>query len=463
MVRILMNRLSWRLAALVGCDVGLIMGAVATSVYLSLGSGAFGVREPSVMARGLLIAVACQLSFYYGDLYHPAAFGDKREIFARILRALGATSCIFAVAYLVFPDLIIAPGSFVIALVLVSTGVFGWRVMYDWLWARVSPRERLLIVGTNPAAVKLAGELYGRRDLGVEVVGFVDADVARVGTGLLNSGILGTIDSIPEIVATRGVDRVVVSLADARGRLPMERLLEMKLSAGVDFDHLASVYEEYTCKIAVELLRPSWLIFSPGFRKSAWSRAVKRTMDVAAAVSGMLVFAPIMLLIAVAVKLTSRGPILYSQTRVGKHGRVFVIHKFRSMCHEAEASTGAVWSHPGDERVTLIGRLLRRTRLDELPQLWNILRGDMSLVGPRPERPSFVAELTRQIPFYGQRHVIKPGLTGWAQVRYTYGATVEDAMEKLQYDLFYIKHMSVGLDLLTLFQTIKTVMLGRNV
>jgi exopolysaccharide biosynthesis polyprenyl glycosylphosphotransferase len=235
----------------------------------------------------------------------------------------------------------------------------------------------------------------------------------------------------------------------------------MKLD-GVTFDHLASVYEELTGKIAVENLRPSWLIFSSGFRKSHVLSSAKRAVDLVAASIGLILGAPLMAAIAMAVRATSPGPALYMQRRVGQHGRVFTVHKFRSMHLNAEANTGAVWASQNDNRVTPIGRFLRRSRLDELPQLWNVLVGDMSLVGPRPERPEFVQQLTEQIPFYGQRHVIRPGLTGWAQVRYTYGSSVEDAMEKLQYDLFYIKNLSLSLDLFIIFSTIKTVILRRG-
>jgi exopolysaccharide biosynthesis polyprenyl glycosylphosphotransferase len=231
----------------------------------------------------------------------------------------------------------------------------------------------------------------------------------------------------------------------------------------VTFDHLASVYEEYTGKIAIENLRPSWLIFSSGFRKSRLLAAAKRLLDVVASFVGLLVALPVMLVIATAVKLSSAGPIFYHQRRVGLHGHIFTVHKFRSMKQDAEAKTGPVWaSKQGDPRVTAIGRMLRRSRLDELPQLWNVLKGDMSLVGPRPERPEFVQELTRNIPFYVQRHVVRPGLTGWAQVRYTYGASEEDAIEKLQYDLFYIKHMSLPLDLFIIFDTLRTVIMRKG-
>jgi sugar transferase (PEP-CTERM system associated) len=235
----------------------------------------------------------------------------------------------------------------------------------------------------------------------------------------------------------------------------------MKLD-GVTFDHLASVYEELTGKIAVENLRPSWLIFSSGFKKSRLVRAGKRLLDVVSAVVGLVLAAPIMGVVAAAVKLTSGGPAVYRQQRVGLQNRPFTVYKFRSMRQDAEVGTGAVWARKNDNRVTPVGRFLRRTRLDELPQLWNVLVGDMSLVGPRPERPEFVSQLTEQIPFYGQRHAIRPGLTGWAQVRYAYGASVEDSLEKLQYDLFYIKNLSIPLDLFIVFSTIKTVLFRRG-
>jgi exopolysaccharide biosynthesis polyprenyl glycosylphosphotransferase len=231
---------------------------------------------------------------------------------------------------------------------------------------------------------------------------------------------------------------------------------------GVMFDHLASAYEEYTGRIAVENLRPSWLIFADGFKKTRRHMIVKRTTDACGAAAALIVLAPVMLLVALAVRFTSNGPILYRQRRVGQNGRIFDVCKFRSMRANAEAATGPVWATKGDSRITPLGLFLRRTRLDELPQLWTILCGHMSIVGPRPERPEFVTALQQQIPFYAQRHMVKPGLTGWAQVRYKYGASVEDSMEKLQYDLFYIKHMSIALDLMIMLETVKTVLLQRG-
>ena len=456
--------LNRRSVALVVVESMFIVGSVATAAGLrpELSRWHELVRVDAI-ARGLLIVGVCQLCLYFNELYDPRQLVDRRDLFVRILQAVGSTSAVLAVLYFWFPDLIIGRGVFFVAAGLVIGVALVWRTTFEWASRHVRPRERILLVGTSPATVALAREIHARRvQLGVEITGFVDTDPARVGISLFNPSIIGVVDDVPRIIRERNVDRVVVSLADARGKLPMQRLLEMKLSQGVRFDHLASVYEEYTGKIAVENLLPSWFIFSHGFRMSDFVRVLKRALDIALSLAGLLIAAPAMLLVALLVKLTSPGPILYHQRRVGQGQRVFTIHKFRSMRRDGEADTGAVWAKANDTRLTPIGRFLRSTRLDELPQLWNVLRGEMSLVGPRPERPEFVSDLSQQIPFYGERHVVKPGLTGWAQVRYAYGASVEDALEKLQYDLFYIKHMSVAFDLFILFATVKTVLLRRG-
>jgi sugar transferase (PEP-CTERM system associated) len=453
-----------RAVVLVACETALIVGAVALAGWLRLGVNAWElVGGEGGLWRTLLVAAIVQGCLYYADLYDLRLLSDRRETFTRILHALASASLLLALLYYWFPALIIGRGVFMIAAALVLTAVVGWRVAFEWLGHRVGPRERLLLVGTNAPAIDLAREMFSRRhEFGVEIVGFIDPDPAKVGAPIINPGVIGTIEDIPSIVRARRVDRVVVSLADARGKLPMDKLLDLRLD-GVNIDHLASVYEEYTGKIAVENLRPSWLVFSPGFRKTRMLTAAKRFLDIAMSSAALVLALPLMAAIALLVKLTSPGPALYHQRRVGQHGRIFTVHKFRSMRNDAEAATGPVWaSKTGDTRVTIIGRILRKSRLDELPQLWNILKGDMSFVGPRPERPEFVGELSRDIPFYGQRHIVRPGLTGWAQVRYTYGATTEDALQKLQYDLFYIKNLSLALDVFIILATVKTVVLGKG-
>jgi sugar transferase (PEP-CTERM system associated) len=442
----------------------MIVFAVTLAAAIRLGpeEGLNVLATAGGLAKAGIVAAICQLCLFFADMYDLRVVADRRELFVRLLRSLAATTIILAVVYFWFPVLIVGRGVFLLTTAFIIVAILLSRLLFEWATSQVQPGERLLLIGTTPAAVALAQEIHERQaELGVEIVGFVDPDPARVGAALFNPGVIGTIDDIPGIVRNRSVDRVVVSLADARGRLDMVKLLEIKLS-GVTFDHLATVYEEYTGKIAVENLRPSWMIFSEGFRKSRMQIVTKRLLDIVVASVGLLLAAPIALLVMALVKLTSPGPVFYRQERVGQHGRTFMVVKFRSMRVDAEEGTGPVWAQKNDTRVTPIGRFLRRTRLDEIPQLWNALRGDMSMVGPRPERPGFVADLTKQIPFYGQRHVVKPGVTGWAQVRYTYGASVEDALQKLQYDLYYIKNMSVALDIFVMLQTVKTVLLRRG-
>ena len=454
---------TWRIGLLMTGESGLLVAAVAASAYLRMGQSGFQeLTMPSGLLKVLLIVGVLQVCLSYSDLYELRTLAGTRDVLLRLLQALGATSLILAGVYLVLPQLIIARGVFAMAVAMTMCLVVMWRITFAWLSHHAGPHERLLIVGTSQSAIELSRELMARRqELGVDIVGFVNPDDADFPTPSLKASIVGSIEDIPRLIPDLQVDRVVVSLADARGKLPMAKLLEARIAGGVAFDHLASVYEEYTGKIAVENLRPSWLIFSAGFRKSPALKAAKRTMDIIAAGIGLLLTAPLMAIVAVLVKMTP-GPVLYHQERVGLNGRIFTVHKFRTMRQDAEKSTGPVWSTLNDNRVTPIGKFLRRVRLDELPQLWNVFVGEMSLIGPRPERPAFVAQLSEAIPFYSQRHVIKPGLTGWAQVRYTYGASVEDAIEKLQYDLYYIKHVSIGLDIAIVIDTIKTVLLGRG-
>jgi sugar transferase (PEP-CTERM system associated) len=457
---------TWRSFILVTGETALLVAAVIISSVVVRGAYAWELlTDNTAIFRVLLIVMVCQICLHYSDLYDLRTIENKSDLARRLLRAIGATSLILGFAYWLFPLLVVEQGVFLLTAAMAIVMVMAWRWVFDVVISHLAPRERLLLVGTSPATVLLARELFERRqEFGVDIVGFIDPDPARVGAPVINPGVVGTVADIPSLSLRMHVDRVVVHLTDQRGKLPMDQLLDMRLRTGVLFDHLASVYEEYTGKIALENLRPSWLVFSTGFRKTRLLMVTKRAFDVVAAVCGLILASPLMLVSALLVKLESpRDPILYHQERVGLNGEPFTIHKFRTMRTDAEARTGPVWSKgDGDPRITPVGRFMRKTRLDEIPQLWNVLRGEMSLIGPRPERPSFVEQLTRQIPFYGQRHVVKPGVTGWAQVRYTYGASVEDALEKMQYDLYYVKHMSLRFDIMIALETIKTVVLRRG-
>jgi sugar transferase (PEP-CTERM system associated) len=452
-----------RQVALVAVEHVLIVLAVVVAAVLRLGFPEDPAREYLAwVLRAMVVAGVLQVCLHYGDLYDMRKTADRRELLVGSLRSLGAASAILAIAYYWIPSLVLGRGVVAVATLLMMALLIGWRIAFEWLSLRGQPAERLLIVGSSGAAVSLARELFERRsELGVELVGFI-APEPGAAVGDLGPPVIGAVSDIPTIVRERRVDRVVVSLANARGTLNMDELLAMRLNQGVRFDHLASVYEQYTGKIAVENLRPSWMIFGDGFRRSPTVAALKRQSDVILALVGLVLASPAMLIVWLVLRFGSTGPVLYSQTRVGKDGVDFTIYKFRSMRVDAEAASGAVWSTANDPRVTPFGRFLRRTRLDELPQMWNVLRGDMSIVGPRPERPEFIAELSRKIPYYGQRHVIRPGLTGWAQVRHRYGSTVDDAQEKLQYDIFYIKHLSLAFDVYIVLETVKTVLVRRG-
>ena len=263
------------------------------------------------------------------------------------------------------------------------------------------------------------------------------------------------------VVRERGVHRVIVAMPDRRGTLPVEELLALRLSQ-VKIEEATSWLEKITGRIEVDQLYPSWLIFAEGFRFSAFNRMLRRVANLTAALIGLIFALPVIPLVALAVKFSSPGAVFYRQKRVGRGGTIFYCYKFRTMRQDAEADTGATWATDNDPRITRVGKLLRSSRLDEIPQLWCVLTGDMHFVGPRPERPEFVEWLSKEIPYYSVRHTVRPGITGWAQVQYKYGNTLEDAREKLQHDLFYIKNASLGLDFWIVFQTVKIVLLGRG-
>src|SRR5688572_18462802 len=407
-----------------------------------------------------LVTLVCQLCLYYNDFYDLTLVHSNRELVVRLLQAVGAASIVLAGLYFAAPELMIGDGIFVSALCVFLLAILAWRLLFNQLTGSLQLEERILFVGTGDSARKVARQILDQHDFAYRVIGFIDDDPRRIGERIVNPAIVGTPGDIQRLVKQYHVDRIVVGLSDRRGRLPIEELLRAKMS-GIRVEDATTTYERVTGKILLDDLRPSWLVFSDGFRVSRVTRLLKRTIDLALSVAMGIVAFPIMVLTAVAVWLDGGAPVLYRQERVGENGRPFTLFKFRSMRQDAETGT-PVWATEGDDRVTRIGGFIRKTRLDELPQLWNVVRGDMSFVGPRPERPFFVEQLAKEIPYYQQRHSVKPGLTGWAQVKYQYGSSVEDAMEKLRYDLYYIKHLSVVFDLTIVFDTVKVVLFRKG-
>jgi sugar transferase (PEP-CTERM system associated) len=388
------------------------------------------------------------------DLYDSSSFSTRWNQTFRMLLVLGFVAMGLSAMGFLFPSFLPGSGSLLAGFAILSCTLFLWRVTYAWLVQQPYFRERVYVLGTGERAQRLVDGLRERADLGVDVVGW---------TGNVNGEL--TSDTVAThlrgLVRENRVHRVIVAMPDRRGTLPLEELLALRL-AGLKVEEVTSWLEKISGRIEVDHLNPSWLIFSDGFRLSGFRRLVGRALNFTVALAGVVLSLPLCPFIMLAVRLDSPGPVLYRQKRVGRGGSTFHCYKFRTMRRDAEADTGATWASDDDPRITRVGRFLRTTRLDEIPQLWCVLKGDMNFVGPRPERPEFVAWLSKEVPYYGVRHTVRPGITGWAQVQYPYGNTLEDAREKLQYDLFYIKNRSIGLDLLILFQTIKTVMLGRG-
>jgi sugar transferase (PEP-CTERM system associated) len=410
--------------------------------------------------KGAVVSGLCLLCLYYNDLYDLTIVQTSREMFIRLLQSVGTALIIMALLYLAVPWLIVADGASLPAFALVMTGLLAWRLLFGHLARMHSFGERVLIVGTDATAQTIARHIRAQQDFAYEIVGFIDDDAQRAPQSIANLPVVGTPADIERLVARHSVDRLFVAMVDRRGRLPVRELLRAKLR-GVRVEDVNTVYERLTGKLLVEDLRPSWLIFSDDFRASRVTRQSKRLFDVLLGLAGLVLAAPFLVLTAIAVWLESGRPILYRQERVGENGRVFTLYKFRSMRQDAEQGT-PLWARAVDDRVTTVGRFIRQTRLDELPQLWNVVRGDMSFVGPRPERPFFVAQLAEQYPFYEQRHAVKPGITGWAQVKYRYGASFEDSLEKLRYDLYYVKHLSLPFDVTILFDTVKVVLFAKG-
>ena len=379
----------------------------------------------------------------------------------RLGQALLMGSAVLWTLYFFFPSVEVGRGVFVISLTLSAGFLVGWHVMLRSYFMSRRPQSNVLVLGTGELARELVREILRKPELGLRVKGFVDDKPELVGVSIVNPCVIGLYQDLPFLVAKHRVDRIVVELQDRRGRLPVEELLQFK-TRGIVIEDATGFYERVTGKIAIENLKPSWMIFSEGFQLSRHRLVQKQIIAVALSSVFLLLFSPFFLLIMLLIKIDSRGPIFFRQKRVGQGDRVFMLWKFRSMRQDAEDGTGAVWAERNDPRVTRVGRILREFRLDKIPQLLNVIRGDMTLVGPRPERAEFVSQLESTIPYYALRHTVKPGVTGWAQTNYGYANSIEHTIEKFQYDLFYIKNMSWLLDAIIVFETVKTVLLRRG-
>jgi sugar transferase (PEP-CTERM system associated) len=418
---------------------------------------------PDFAIQGLVIVLIVQLCFYYSDLYNLNVLRGRSEQFICLGQSLGSACLVLGAIYYVFPGLLIGRGTFLISIFLMAAFVTVNRVVLDRAWQIAAPKQSMLILGTGEMAMNVARELNARDDLNVTLAGFIVAkpDASVLPSNLFGYPILGSAEDLEKLAAEHRVGRIVVALEDRRGRLPVRELVRLRVQ-GIRVEDAHSTMSSLSGRIWLESIHPSWFVFSEGFHRSRLNLAVKRTLDLSFGIVGLAVSLPVMALVALAVKLDSKGPVIFHQQRVGLGGKPFEVLKFRSMRVDAEKANGAQWAAKEDPRATRVGKFIRKFRLDELPQFINVIRGEMSFVGPRPERPVFVEELRKEISYYDERHSVRPGVTGWAQVQYPYGATVEDSYRKLEYDLFYLKNMSVFFDCVIVLKTIRIVLTGHG-
>lgn len=404
-----------------------------------------------------LVVAVLFVCMYYLDLYEPQLLRNRTGAFIRLLQAVGALNIVLAVVYHAYPSVELDRDVLIVGLLLVLLFLLTWRQLFFWMIGSLNLIQRVLVFDEGPLAAALTEEVHKRPGLGFKLVGYV-CQRAEGGGEL---PYLGQPDTLHDIVQQQDVARIVVGMRDRRGKLPSEELLTMK-SRGVIVQDAVDFYELITDKIYLDSPRVSSLLFSPGFRVSRLMLFYKRVVSVLFSFVGLVVTAPLMVITAILIRLDSPGPALLRQPRVGKEGKIFTMYKFRTMQKDADRTAYHMPAQARDNRVTRVGYWLRRTRIDELPQLYNILRGDMSFIGPRPFVPSQEERLADAIPLYRRRWLVKPGATGWAQIKRGYCVSLEDNIEKLAYDLYYIKNLSVGLDLVILAQTIKTLMFGRG-
>lgn len=411
-----------------------------------------------------LITFVCQVSLYYNDLYDFQIATTLIETGIRLLQALGITAIVLAGIYFWFPIVVIDQSIFCLSVLFLLLIIIGWRFVYISILTRGYFNENIIILGSNHFAQDIFNTINDKIDCGYSVSAIVpdmDSELPVDPAITAKAVVLKPGVNLCETALEIGVKKVVVALTERRGSFPAEDLIRCRVQ-GIDVLEGNTFYEMLTGKLLVKKINPAWLIFSDGFRKSTLRTVIKRLEDIVMSFSVLVLLSPAFAMVAIAIKLDSKGPIVFSQDRVGQRKKEFMVHKFRSMVDNAEKLSGPVWAQNNDARITRLGAIIRKYRIDEFPQFWDVLIGKMSIVGPRPERKHFTDELEEQIPYYSQRFVVKPGITGWAQVSYDYGASVEDAIEKLNYDLFYVKNMSTMFDIVIILRTIKTVLFGKG-
>ncbi len=461
MPRIGSHEIPSRTLMLMGVDfLALIASLVIAAALRMPGGFVIELSDPWFWSKASLVAVVCELCLYFNDLYDFRVVRRRADLLVHTMQALGASCVVLSLTYFLIPDSSLGRSIAVTSAPLSLVLLMSWRLSANAINLLAKGDERVLLVGTGNAGISLVRHILDHPEYNMQVVGFLDEKGEDIGKSLVNPRVVGAVSELEAITAREKIDRVILSFKERRGSMPVRELLHLKF-AGVRVEDVHSCFERLSGRITIEHLSPSWFILSEGFKKSPWLRASKRAIDIIVSAILLLLVAPILPFVMLAIYIESGSPVLFRQARVGYKGREFELLKFRSMRQDAEKN-GPQWATQSDARITRVGNFLRKTRLDEIPQLFNVFRGEMSLVGPRPERLVFCQMLEEKIPYFNLRHSVRPGLTGWAQVRFRYSANFDDAKDKLELDLFYVKNLSLLVDFAILFETIKVVLLRRG-
>ncbi|RJP20368.1 MAG: TIGR03013 family PEP-CTERM/XrtA system glycosyltransferase [Deltaproteobacteria bacterium] len=439
----------------------ILVSVLASFLLLQRWGGVTIIDLHDAIVRGVVVAFFCQSCMYLLDMYDLKHLQKWGDLFFSLVLAVGVVCIGIGLVTYVVPEFGVEGSMYYLTILFVATFLLFWRISFDIYLHQYSPKEKILMLGTGEAAQLLGREIRQWERLGFQLAGFVSID-PETGNNVAGIGpLLGDASVLVDLAKKHRVKKVVVALNERRGGYPIGFLLDLKVH-GCDVVEWTTFFEMLAGRIPVDNLAPSYFIFQSGFRKSILLLFTRWLLSLMAALALLFILFPLIAVTALLIKIDSPGPVFYTQERVGRRGKIFRIVKFRSMRVDAESAGAAIWASENDPRITRVGKWIRRARIDEIPQLWNVLKGDIEVVGPRPERPEFVRKLEKMFPYYSLRHTISPGLTGWAQVMFSYCGTIEESKEKLQYDLFYIKNMSVKLDLLILFRTVKIVLLGRG-
>jgi sugar transferase (PEP-CTERM system associated) len=465
MIRVFSQYISTKSLALVALECIITALALMLGVKLRFWSSPDEFQSytnvPTFAAQTAICVLVLQICLYYSDFYDLRTIKRRHEQMICLAQSIGAACVVLAVVYYVFPVLLIGRGVFLTSMAVVATAIMASRLVLDTAWRMAAAGHNILVLGTGDLGLTVVKELSSRDDLNVCLSGLVPlSNEARSPGELLGEhAVLGSTEELEQIVKRHRISKIVVAFDHAQDLLPVGALVRLRVQ-GIRVEDAHTTISALTGRVWLEAVQSNWFLFSAGFHRSKWTMASKRAFDLLFCIAGLIVSVPIMILIAIVIRLDSRGGVIYRQTRVGYKGRHFELLKFRSMRVDAESGTGAQWAQERDPRTTRVGKFLRKYRFDELPQFINVIRGDMSFVGPRPERPVFVERLRNDIPYYDERHMVRPGLTGWAQVQYHYGSTTEHALRKLEYDLFYQMNMSVLFDCAIAVKTVRILLSG---